>query len=427
MLFTPFNDAYLTGESPLTPLQVYNETRYGSLNNLDYRTDIGTFPNQTHSASVNTLAIDRIYNRFLLSGSSDSTIKLWDLDSPKSVKTDGDALLKYSPVHSFPRKSVHNFGVTKLKWWPDNGMFLSSSYDFTMNLYDANSMEVAHSFKLGSRILDFDVHPSGITSTVICCLDGGVGGVKVLDLRTLSDTQTLGGGGVNAGGVGYMSSCSYSPRDPNLCVAGSVDGSCYGWDIRSSEKHLFELDMNVTPSYMDTKQSRPHKRKTLLKCKAHNAGINSMLFTSDGTTLVTLGNDEKLRTWDMCTYSKPVNRSINFGPLIRNKTTQRVDMCVSPSLETEISFLWVPSDSGEILVYRLEDGSLVSRLTRATHTQSNKFGTRSYSVVSSGDNQIRYYSGCKDGNICTWGYDSKTDEHQGSIPFDNGVDIESDL
>lgn len=421
MIFTSFNDTYFGGETPLTPLQIYNETKYGSLNNLDYRNDIGTFSNQTHSASVNTLAIDRIYHRFLLSGSSDSTIKLWDLESPQTIRQDGDVQLKYKPTHTFPRKSVHNFGITKLNWWPDNGMFLSSSYDFKLNLYDANTMELAHSFKLGSRIVDFDIDPSGNNSTVICCLDGGVGGVKVLDLRTLSDTQNLGGGGISMGGVGYMSSCCYSPRDSNLCIAGGVDGSCYAWDIRSSKKHLFELDMNITASYMNQEQNRPNKKKKLMKSKAHNGSINSMLFTADGTTLITLGNDEKLRTWDMCTYSKPVNRSINFGPLIRNKAKQRIDMCLSPYLETEISFLWVPSDSDEILVYRLEDGSLVSRLSRA---QSNKFGTRSYSIVSSANNQVRYYSGCKDGNICTWGYDSKLNEQHGPIAFDNGVDID---
>lgn len=422
MLYSAFIDSYLGSSNILTPLQVYNEARYGNLNNLDYRDDIGTFPEHAHSASVNTLAIDPIYRRYLLSGSSDSTIKLWDLESPDILKQDGIVQHKYKPVHSFPRKSVHTFGVTKLKWWPDNGMFLSSSYDFKLNLYDANAMEIAHSFKLGSRVIDFEFDPSGRTSTVACCLDGGVGGVKILDIRTLSDTQNLGGGGVSMGGVGYMSSCAFSPRDPNLCIGAAVDGSCYGWDIRSSEKHLFELDMNLTSANFDTKTTKPNKKRNILKSKAHHNNINSMLFTPNGATLVTLGNDEKLRTWDMCTYPKPINNSINFGPLLRNKAKQRVDMCLSPMFETDISFLWVPSDSDEILVYRLEDGSLVSRLTRG---RNNKLGYRSYSIACSGGSKVRYYSGCKDGNISVWGYDSTVDKHSGPISFDNGVDIET--
>lgn len=406
-------------ENLLSSLQIYNETKYGALNNLDYRQDIGTFKEKAHSAAVNTLSLDPLYGRYLLSGSSDSSIKLWDLQAPAAERTNGDSALKYAPVHVLPRKSVHAFGVTKVKWWPDNGMWLSASYDFRVNLYDAGTMEAAHSFRLGARVLDLDFPALGSSPTVVACLDGGVGGLKLLDLRTLSDSQTLGGGGLAAGGVGYMSSCVFSPSNEFLCIGGGIEGSCYGWDIRSSAKYLFELDSGLTASAYERKQPAAARRSPILQRKAHHGNINSLLFTPGGTELLTLGNDEKLRIWDMCSYPKPTNKSINFGPLIRNKTRQRVDMCLSPSLETDISFLWLPSDSGEILVYRVEDGSLLARLHRGSH----RANTRSYSVVSAGHNQIRYYSGCKDGNIAVWGHDSTHGHPQLPVPFDNGVDI----
>lgn len=422
MLFRPFVDQYInscynpwTGNCPMYPLQVYNEVRYGKLNNLDYRQDIGTFEENAHSASVNTLSLDSIENRYLLSGSSDSSIKLWDL---KSIDNNNNN--KFKPIHVFPRKSVHSFGITDVKWWPDNGMWLSSSYDFKLNLYDSNMMDIAHSFKLGSRILNFEFDPTGNNSTVICCLDGGVGGLKLVDLRTLSDTQNIGGGGKSVGGVGYMLSCAWSPSNSYLCVGGGIDGSCYGWDIRSSNKYLFELDVNLTESkFQRNKSNKRLKKDPLLKNKAHYGGINSILFNEFGNELFTLGNDEKLRIWDMCKFNKPINKSLNFGPLIRNKSKQHIKMCLSPVVETEVSFLWVPSDSGEILVYRVNDGSLVARLNR----WSNKKNQRSYSIVCSGQNMIRYYSGCKDGSITVWGHDDyKSPESLGPIKFDNGVD-----
>lgn len=427
MIYAPFAEAYTgscyTAVSPQTvlgPLQIYNESRYGTLNNLDYRHDIGVFPRQAHSASVNTLALDGLSNRFLLSGSSDSSIKLWDL---QSASMEGiDTQRKFKPSVTLPRKSVHSFGVTRVRWWPDNGMWLSSSYDFKLNLYDSSTMGVAHSFKLGSRVLDFDFHPLGDISTVACCLDGGVGGLKLVDLRTLSDTQNLGGGGKAVGGVGYMSSCCWSPASPYLCIGGGLEGSCYGWDIRSSNKFLLELDVNLTATSYKRKQSNKRKRDLKLKCKAHHGSINSMLFNASGTELVTLGNDEKLRVWDMCSFRKPINKAVNFGPLIRNKTRQHIEICLSPAPETEVSFLWVPSDNGEVLVYRVEDGSLVARLNKAT----NRLGqNRSYSIVCSGHNQVRYFSGCKDGSISVWGHDDLKQKQQQTVPvpFDNGVDL----
>jgi DNA excision repair protein ERCC-8 len=430
MLYEPFFNTFRGLEyNQLNGLQIYNETRYGFLNNLDYRNDIGTFKDKAHSVSVNTLSLDPIENRYLLSGSSDSSIKLWDIKSTITEKSDdGEKYLIYKPAVKIPRKSVHDYGITKVKWWPDNGMWLSSSFDFKMNLYDTTSMNVVHTFNLGSRIIDFTFHPLGNNSTVVCCLDGGVGGLKLLDLRTLSDTQNLGGGGIINGGVGYMSSCAWSPSNSYLCVGGGIEGSCYGWDIRSSDKYLFELNSNETIASLERKQMMnniKNKRKdSKLKSKAHYGLINSILFNEVGTELITLGNDEKLKIWDLCSYNKPVNKAINFGPLIRNKNRQHIDMCISPSLETDISFLWVPSDSGELLVYRLEDGSLLARLNRAN---SDRMNGRSFSIVSSKNNQIRYYSGCKDGHISVWGYDDYKERPSLPVAFDNGIDVVNDI
>lgn len=436
MIYEAFYEAYIgscyssvTSQNIVAPLQVYNESRYGTLNNLDYRKNIPVFPINAHSASVNSLSLDKLNNRFLLSGSSDSSIKLWDLNSNSYNENNNDEIL-YKPIHTLPMKSVHSFGVTKVKWWPDNGMWLSSSYDFKLNLYDTNEMSVVHSFKLNSRILDFDFYPYlGNSSIVCCCLDGGVGGLKLVDLRTLSDSQNLGAGGKSNGGVGYMSSCCWSPIDDNICIGGGIDGSCFAWDIRSSKKYLFELDINYTDNiYKQRKRQKldlnnRRNKNLMMNSKAHHGSINSIMFNQDGSSLYTLGNDEKLRLWnmDITHHKKPTHKAINFGPLIRNKFRQHIEMCLSPISETEIQFLWVPSDNGELLVYRADDGYLVARL----HKKVEKLGSnRSYSIVCSGHNKIRYYSGCKNGEISVWGYDKLLENNASTdaIPFDNGFD-----
>ena len=420
----------------LLNLQVYNETQYALLNCLDHRFDLPTFPTNAHSAAINSLSLDPLQGRFLLSGCADSSIKLWDLqntvverDEERVHEIDYHPAQKYHPVCVIPRRSVHEFGVTKVKWWPDNGMWPSSSFDFKMSLYDTNTMQVAHSFKLGSRISDFDFHPLGDSSTVVCCLDGGVGGLKLLDLRVLSDSQNLGGGGKSVGGVGYMNSCAWSPASSYLCLGGGIDGACYGWDIRSSGKYLFELDSNTTPAVMNAESisGRSRMKRKRVKANAHHDSINSMVFNETGTELITMGTEEKVRVWDMCTYRKPVNRGINFGPLIRNKGKQHVEMCISPALQTDISFLWVPSDSGEILVYRVDDGALFARLNRSTSantTFKTAASRKPISIVAAGDidGQVRFFSGCRDGNLCVWGGDSRRTIPTHPTGFDNGVD-----
>lgn len=438
MIYHVFHDRYIKSRvfegntvSDITPLQLYNEIKFNYLNNLDYRGNlvntstlhdkITVFPTLAHSTSVNTLDLDPINDRFLLSGSSDSSIKLWDLKNENESDT-------YKPLVTLPRKSVHNFGITNIRWWPDNGMCLSSSYDFNLNLYDASRMEVAHTFKLGSRVLHFDFfNKCNSNSLVACCLDGGTGGVKLIDLKTLSDTHILGGGGKSTGGVGYMSACAWSPLNPNLCIGGGIDGTCYGWDIRSSKKFLFQLDSNTTEfNIKRRKLNSPMKknRTTILKPKAHNGRINSILFTENGKEMITCGLDEKIHVWNMYSLKSndkaPINKGLNLGSTLRNKTNQNIKMCLSPSTETESQFLWVPSENGELLVYRLEDGCLVARLSRSSR---NKKEQRSYSIVCSRRNTNRYYTGCKDGNISIWGYDKRLQRDTRSVHFDNGIDI----
>lgn len=395
-------EPYLTGAGALDTWNVINEAKYGHMDNL-----VSPKPFQKpHMAAVNSLALNST-KQLMLSGGADSSIKLWDLEQSPKLE------------HTIPAKTVHQFGVTHLKWWPDDGMWLSSSFDFTLKLFDSQTMAPVHSFNLESRVLNFDFDPSGSSSLVACCLDGGVGGIKMVDLRTLADSQVFGGGGKARGGYGYMLSCAWSPTDPNILVSGGQDGYCVVWDIRSSNGSLATLDYNLTTT--NYKASDRHLHFYEDTPRAHNGGINSILFNDTGTELITLGTDERIRVWDLTSDTKPLNKSINFGPLIRNKSSQYVQMCLSPSLETEIQYLWFPSETGEILIYHVTDGRLVARLSRWRNGQRN---SRIFSLVYTGHNSLRYYAGCRDGSISTWGYSPQ--KHTDPAFFDNGIDYDDE-
>ncbi|ODV83485.1 hypothetical protein CANARDRAFT_9545 [[Candida] arabinofermentans NRRL YB-2248] len=409
--------------SPLDIVKLYNESRYGSLNSLDSIRSITKFPVNAHIASVNSLSLEKQTNRFLLSGGGESSIKLWDLhqtDSDEISAADDDGLQKqYKPVHVISPKTAHQFGITHLKWWPDNGMWLSSSYDFTLKVFDASTMTEAHSFNLGSRVINFDFGPNADHSLVACCIDGGIGGIRLLDLRTLADSHTLGAGGKLQGGYGHMLSCCWSPTNPNLVVSGGLDGYCNGWDIRRSDGCVFTLDNDLTTTNYRTNDKKLKFHDNIPK--AHAGGINSILFNDLGTELITLGNDEKVKVWDLTSSNQPLNKSINFGPLIRNKYKQHITMCLSPINETEMSYLCLPSDNGELLIYRAIDGKLVARLNR----NGSKLNKRSTTVIYGMESSIRYYSGCSDGSISIWGADDNaTTQDEEDIEFDNGIDYD---
>lgn len=455
-----------SASNPNDLIKLYNESKYATLSCQSFSpSSFGLkdlrFPTESHSASVNSLDIEYQSNRFLLSGGSESSIKIWDLDETTDNYNDELKRFEYKPIAVVPPKSVHRFGITKVKWWSvDNEMFLSSSYDHRLTFFSTEKLEPVHSFNLESRISDFDIHPNGNNSLVACCCDGGYGGVTLVDLRILSKSHTLGGGSGGSGasggshsyaeyyggrggnfanksynsttsvstsnsnikesGIGSTLCCSFSPNDPNLLVTGTYSGCCYGFDIRKSNSCVFTLNSNLTISNFKNKSGKylssssptfstsssllnpSDSYSTLYKNSTiHSGGVNSVIFNDNGTELITLGLDERIQVWDLTTSTNPLNKLTNFGPLIRNKNKTVKQISLSPSNETELQYLCFPSDNGELLMFRLVDGKLVSRISDASNSLNADDNLNC--VVYQGGSSIKYYTGDTGGSIKIWG------------------------
>ncbi|KAG6359243.1 hypothetical protein INS49_012764 [Diaporthe citri] len=104
-----------------------------------------------HQAGVNALALERFDGRILLSGGSDATIKLWDIEqcgNPNNSHV-------YKPVAQIARSDdktkSHRFGITHLSFYPfDPAAFLSSSYDQTLKLWATDSVQLSGANTLAS-------------------------------------------------------------------------------------------------------------------------------------------------------------------------------------------------------------------------------------------------------------------------------------
>ncbi|ODQ66359.1 WD40 repeat-like protein, partial [Nadsonia fulvescens var. elongata DSM 6958] len=376
--------------SPLRFKYALNERMYAQMSwstNRDQPYPI--FP-RVHTGAVNSLSVDSAENRFLLSGGADSSIRIWDLEENVPSLSIGNEMgfNSMSCVATIPRREGHKFGVSAVEWWPcDNGLFVSSSFDNTLRVWDTNTLQSAYRFDLKSKIYGFSITMTGSHSLVATAADHPM--IRLLDLRTTSSAQTL------IGHTGKVLSIAWSPVDPYCLATGGSDGTVRIWDIRQNNACVTSLD------YM---QRTSKATNTPLKSrKAHLGAVNGLCWFPTGKTLISSGNDEKIRLWDLndeC--SGPTgsgisgrNMLVNFGPHIRNRHLQNLTPCLSPVGDLVFPYLFYPSDNGEVFIFQTEDGKVVKRLSDTINTP------RCVSIVSRGNGSLIYYTGDMNGDIKT--------------------------
>lgn len=330
-----------------------------------------------HVGAINSLSVEKVEERYLLSGGGDSSIKLWDLDSTVVEQSTGES--KIECIGQIPRKEGHKYGVSHVQWWPfDNGLFVSSSFDNTVKIWEPNSLAEAYSFNLGAKVYNFDISAVGEHSLVATASDQQF--IRLLDLRTTSSSHTL------TSHSERTLSVKWSPKHANILASAGSDGAVRVWDIRRSNACVASLDMqqvNDNPT-----------RTPMTQRKAHRSSANGLCWFPSGDYLVSSGNDEKIRVWSLHPMGGK-NMLINFGPLIRNHHVQTLDPCLSPVRDAEWPYLFFPSDNGEIFMFRAVDGKIVKRLTREN-------SSRSACIISRGPSHLQFFSGALDGTISTW-------------------------
>lgn len=394
--------------SPLEFATTISESFYNSLHQTA-RTDV--FPNNCHSnAAVNSLSLETNDYQYFLSSCADSSIKLWDLKSQDAQESAREVLpyevdqydnfdydnpiSTFSNVATVPRKTAHKFGVSCIQWWPfDTGMFVSSSFDHTVKIWDTNALTPVHSFNLDNRVYSFDIcghSTNGVTASALVAVASDQPFLRLLDLRASSSAHTL------HGHKGKTLCVKWHPQNPNLLASGGFDGEVKVWDIRRSKSCLCRLDMLRTNT---ADLSLSSNNLTNASVKAHLGPVNGLVWDQLGGTLYTTGNDDKVRVWDMLSsLAPPVNKLINFGPLTRNKYPQTIPLVLSPKQESELLYLLFPSDNGDIFIFRTIDGKMVTRLTR----KGTKNSGRTSSIVSALPFSSTYYCGTMDGEIISW-------------------------
>ncbi|KAI8393546.1 excision repair cross-complementing rodent repair deficiency, complementation group 8, isoform CRA_f [Radiomyces spectabilis] len=250
-------------------------------------------------------------------------------------------------------------------------MFVTGSYDASVRVWDTNTMTDVYSFDLESRVNSAVMSP--IADHCLIATAAAEPQIRLCDLRSGALTHSL------TGHHGAVLSCAWSPRQEHILFSGGNDGTLRVWDIRRAAACLMSLDQ-------DNAVDRDPLAETNL---AHGKGVNGLTLSKDGTFLVSLGLDEKIRCWD--TYSGH-NTLVNYGSYFRNRFQSCLEAVVSDA-DVWPPLIYVPSDDHQVLVFGLLDGRLMARLRGA------------YGRVTSIEKRPAYqelYSGSNDCEILVW-------------------------
>ncbi|KAK4214747.1 WD40-repeat-containing domain protein [Rhypophila decipiens] len=354
-----------------------------------------------HQAGVNALALERFDGRILISGGSDATIKIWDLEQcgnpnpaytyrpvssvaragqppqPLSAARRGTEAgltarpsTSTSPTGPVDKAAGHRFGITHLSFYPfDSDAFLSCSYDQTLKLWSTRNARVSGTFDLGAKVYTHAI--SLIASHLLVACGTQHPAVRLVDLRSSAAVQSLISPGQLGGSAGANLAVAWSPVHEHVLASGSVDGAVRIWDIRKSNGLIGLLDQEDSLGILHPGRAPPpgtfpegtlQARGIRQSARAHHGPVNGLTWTDDGEYIVSAGHDRKIRVWSSATGA---NTLANFGPTIRNRHVGSLGSCmlVSPTGLTSVKkeILVFPNET-EILIMDLHEGTIITRL-----------------------------------------------------------------
>jgi DNA excision repair protein ERCC-8 len=336
----------------------------------------------SHSGPINSLAIETIENKYMLSVGIDANIFLYDLDDKQDNNehsnfnntniNNNNNLKVIKPMVSANREDKHKYSITNICWYPiDNGMYTTSSMDHSIKVWDTNFMKPIFSFKFDGPVYNHAFSPIAQTHNLIAT--GSTSSFVILcDLRSGSQSHIL------RGHKNPVVGLDWSPSNEYLLASGSGDHTIRLWDIRKPKSCLTSLCQNNSGDKIDN-------------VTAHNGTVNGLKFLSDSSQILSVGNDNKIHLWNIGGGIN-MNTMLNFGNELINQYEKVIFPAVTDLSECQ-PLLFQPSNDNDILVYDLYEAKLIKRL-------KGHFESVNCVVIRNGYQEL--YSCGNDSEIIQW-------------------------
>ncbi|KAL6527342.1 WD repeat-containing protein ATCSA-1 [Orobanche gracilis] len=323
-----------------------------------------------HRGSVNSLQVDLTEGRYLLAGSSDATVAVYDIQRPTCYEGRG-LIAKHHPLFVVNKQHEHGhkFAISSAIWYPiDTGLFITGSYDHHINVWDTNTMQVVMNFKMPGKVYRNSMSSVARSHMLIAAGTEDVQ-VRLCDIASGAFAHTLSG---HRDGV---MSVQWSTSSEWVLVTGGCDGAIRFWDIRragcfrvldqshsqfgrrptvlsrsttnkkSSSGQSSSAKVRVPQKKLSNgNASKPHaigrvssqvkiaKQRShpgMLSCHdratAHYGVVTGLNVTEDGMYLLSSGSDSRLRLWDI---ESGCNTLVNFETT-RLQQSKPIQMAVS--------------------------------------------------------------------------------------------------
>ena len=188
-----------------------------------------------HVRPVTCLDVDPTECRYLLVGSADSNVSIFDLADPVGVRAKDHRLEPIVAEH--PPREGHAYAVNCVQWYPfDTGLFISGGMDGKVLLWDTNTLQVAQTLEVGQGVHAVHMSSRAQAHQLIACASDSRD-VRLCDPRSGATSHVL------FGHRDAVWSVRWSPASEFALASGSVDGTVRVWDVRRAG-HLAVLDQH---------------------------------------------------------------------------------------------------------------------------------------------------------------------------------------
>ncbi|XP_071711684.1 WD repeat-containing protein ATCSA-1-like [Rutidosis leptorrhynchoides] len=327
-----------------------------------------------HRGSINSLQVDLTEGRYLISGASDASLAIYDIQRASDFEG-GGLIAKHKPILVVDKQheNSHKYAISSAIWYPiDTGLFVTGSYDHHINVWDTNTTQVVMDFKMPGKVYRTAMSSLATSHMLIAAATEDVQ-VRLCDVASGAFAHTLSGHRDGVMAVEWSTSSEW------ILMTGGCDGAIRFWDIRRAgcfsvldQSHsqlgtrppLFDRSKVSTSSKSSSRAlqkkaasgsgSKHSGSSKVLKhtkgsakqrlhpgllsshdrATAHYGAVLGLKATEDGMYLLSAGSDSRLRLWDV---QSGCNTLVNYE-ILRLQSSKAIQLAVTQ----DSAFVFLP-------------------------------------------------------------------------------------